>query len=62
MSKRKNISIDEEAFKLLKSNKRKDETWSDVIKKRIFEPLSGSELSGAVANAYARDRRHAKAR
>lgn len=61
MSKRKTISIDSEAYRVLKSNKHRSETWSDVIKKTVFEPLEGKALVKELKRIY-REASHGSSR
>ena len=38
--KRVTITVDTEAYRILRSRKRPGDTWSDVIKTHVFPPLS----------------------
>ena len=45
----KTITIDDEAYKILKSHKGKNESFSDVVKRRMAMALSGRELDDYLA-------------
>ncbi|MCX6904817.1 MAG: antitoxin VapB family protein [Verrucomicrobia bacterium] len=48
----KNISVDDEAYKILKSHKNEDDSFSDVIKRQMALALSGPELVEAMVDIY----------
>jgi predicted CopG family antitoxin len=57
----KTISIDNEAYRILKSHKLEGENFSDVIKKNMFEALVGKPLDDALrAAALAEKEKKAK--
>ncbi len=55
MSKGKTITIDAEAYRILKSRKNPEETWSDVIKREVTEVLDGPELVAALERIYEKE-------
>lgn len=52
--KRVNISVDKEAYAILRSRKRPGDTWSDVIKANVYPPLAGDELVDELKRIYRR--------
>lgn len=60
--KRRNISLDEEAYRILQAHKLKGETWSDVVKKQVAEPLEGPALVTELKRIYRGAKHEAVAR
>ena len=57
----KTITIDDEAYRILKSHKFEKESFSDVIKKQMAEALVGPELVTALCQAARAEKPHRKA-
>jgi len=50
----KTVSLDEEAYRLLKAHKREGESFSDVVK-RIVDEQSWTEVAGVLSESEARE-------
>ena len=50
----KTVSLDEEAYRLLKAHKREGESFSDVVK-QIVDEQSWTEVAGVLSESEARE-------
>lgn len=52
----KTIAVDREAYALLKSNKKRDESFSDLVKRHFRPPRKLSEFAGAWSDLSAKEK------